>query len=289
MEWSESIGRAIGYIESHLTEELSIAEIARQAFLSPYYFQKGFSMLCGFTVGEYIKKRRLSLAGSALVSTDRRIMEIALDAGYDSPDSFTRAFIRFHGATPTAVRKGEATVRSFAPLHIELTLTGGYTMDYRITERASFTVVGAAAVFSYETAERDCPGFWAEFARSGKHGLIQSMYGISIDKGLTGNEFEYLIADNYDPTKEIPEGFVTRVIPAFTWAVFPCKGALADAQSMSNVHKKIFSEWLPQNPDYEIAGGYHIELYSDPASCAKGVEDAEYYSEIWVPVRKKTK
>lgn len=79
MEWSESISEAINYIESHITEELTIADIAKQAIISPYYFQKGFSMLCGFTVGEYIKRRRLTLAGSEIVSTDRKIIDIALE------------------------------------------------------------------------------------------------------------------------------------------------------------------------------------------------------------------
>lgn len=82
MEWSESISEAINYIESHITEELTIADIAKQAIISPYYFQKGFSMLCGFTVGEYIKRRRLTLAGSEIVSTDRKIIDIALEYGY---------------------------------------------------------------------------------------------------------------------------------------------------------------------------------------------------------------
>ena len=95
MEWSESISRAINYIENHITEELTITDIAKQAMISPYYFQKGFSMLCGFTVGEYIKKRRLTFAGSELVSTNRKIIDIALEYGYDSPDSFTKAFLRF--------------------------------------------------------------------------------------------------------------------------------------------------------------------------------------------------
>ena len=62
MEWSESISRAIDYIENHIKEELTVADISKQAIISPYYFQKGFSMLCGFTVGEYIKKRRLTHA-----------------------------------------------------------------------------------------------------------------------------------------------------------------------------------------------------------------------------------
>ena len=105
MDWVESIHTAIRYMEDHLREELTIRDIAQQAALSPFYFQKGFAMLCGMTVGDYIRQRRLSVAGLEILTTDRKIIDIALEAGYDSPDSFTRAFTRFHGVTPTALRK----------------------------------------------------------------------------------------------------------------------------------------------------------------------------------------
>ena len=105
MDWVASIHQAIQYIEQHLREELTIQDIARQAALSPFYFQKGFAMLCGMTVGDYIRQRRLSVAGLEVLTTDRKIIDIALEFGYDSPDSFTRAFTRFHGLTPAALRK----------------------------------------------------------------------------------------------------------------------------------------------------------------------------------------
>ena len=129
-------------------------------------------------------------------------IDIALEYGYDSPDSFTKAFLRFHGATPTAIRKGEAMIKSFAPLKIKLILTGGYTMDYKIVKKAPFTVVGVSAAFKYETADHEIPQFWLEFNRSGKSALINSMYGISIDKDMSGNEFEYLIADYDNGTED---------------------------------------------------------------------------------------
>lgn len=287
MEWSESISRAIDYIESHIKEELTVADIAKQAIISPYYFQKGFSMLCGFTVGEYIKKRRLTLAGSELISTDRKIIDIALEYGYDSPDSFTKAFLRFHGATPTAIRKREATLKSFAPLKIKFILTGGYTMEYKIVKKAQFTVVGVSNTVKYDNVKVEIPKVWAEFNQSQKNLHINSMYGISIDKDMDGNEFEYLIADNYNPLEEIPDGFVTLVIPEYTWAVFVCKGAFVESNSMQNIHKRIFSEWLPQNEDYEIAAGYHIEMYSNPAEYENNIQHTDYHSEIWIPVREK--
>lgn len=285
MGWTECISDAVRYIEDHITEELTIGEIAKQAMVSPFYFQKGFAMLCGFTVGEYIKKRRLTLAGSELVSTNEKIIDIALKYGYDSPDSFTKAFIRFHGATPSSVRKGETMIKSFASLKIKLTLEGGYTMDYKIVKKEQFTLIGVSKGMSYERAAEEVPKMWEEFYRTGKEKTICSMYGVSIDKDMGGNEFEYLIADNYNPAMEIADGFVTKVIPEHTWAVFACRGANPD--SIQDVQNKIFSEWLPGCKDYEIAAGYNIEMYSDPADYAKGVQDENYYCEIWIPVRQK--
>lgn len=285
MEWTECIRRAISYMEDNITEELTIKDIAKEAAVSPYYFQTGFAMLCGLTVGEYLRKRRLALAGSELASAERKVIDIALKYGYDSPDSFTRAFTRFHGATPASVRKGEAMIKSFAPLKIKLTLEGGCTMDYKIVKKEPFTVIGVSGVYQYEEAESQVQKLWTEFREKENHGGVKSTYAISIDESMGGDTFEYLIADNYDPAMEPPGEFVTRVIPQYTWAVFPCRGA--GARSIPEVHQKIFSEWLPGCKEYEIAAGYHIEMYSDPADYAGGAEDEAYYSEIWIPVRQK--
>ena len=147
MDWVASIHQAIQYIEEHLREELTIREIAQQAALSPFYFQKGFAMLCGITAGDYIRQRRLSAAGLEVLTTDRKIIDIALEFGYDSPDSFTKAFTRFHGLTPAALRKSGGAARSFAPLRIKVTLEGGQNMDCRIMKKETFTVLCRAKTF----------------------------------------------------------------------------------------------------------------------------------------------
>ena len=285
MRWMESIGEAINYIEDNITQELTIESVAKKALISPFYFQKGFAMLCGFTVSEYIRCRRLALAGGELVATDDKIIDIALKYGYDSPDSFTKSFTRFHGATPTAVRKSGAMVKSFAPLKIKFALEGGYSVDYKIVEKDAFTVIGISRVFRYENAMEVVPKLWAEFDKSEKCDAICSTYGINIDEAMSGNEFEYLIADNYNAAMDIPEGFVTKVIPKYTWAVFTCKGPMP--QSMQDVNKKIFSEWLPNCKDYEIAAGCCIEMYNNPAEYPKGTQDQNYYGEMWIPVKRK--
>ncbi|MDE6963972.1 MAG: AraC family transcriptional regulator [Lachnospiraceae bacterium] len=285
MEWTEVIGEAIDYIEAHIEEEISLNDIAKQVHISPFYFHKGFGMLCGYSLNEYIRNRRMSLAGGELISGDATITELALKYGYDSPDSFTRAFSRFHGVSPSAVRKEKAAVKSFAPLKLTISLKGGYLMEYKITKKESFTVLAVAKEFDYENAKRDIPAFWQEHYASGKGKTVCGMFGINIDPQMGNERFEYLIADIYHPSVDIPEGFTVRTIPAFTWAVIPCRGALPD--SLQDVNVKIFSEWLPALKEYEFASGYCIEMYDSPDKYPKGTADENYYTEIWIPVKKK--
>lgn len=286
MEWAKAISTAIGYIEENITKDLTAENIARQVNISSFYFQKGFGMLCGFTITEYIRSRRLALAAEEL-SGGAAVIDTAVKYGYDSPDSFAKAFYRFHGVTPSMARKNLKMLKTFAPLKIKLSLEGGYTMDYRIVKKESFTVLGAAKNFTYESAAAEIPKFWAEHAKNGGSKFVHGMFGVNIDEKMgSGNDsFEYLIADVYNPAADIPDGFTTRVIPAYTWAVFPIKGALPDA--MRDVNKKIFSEWLPALRDYEFAAGCCIEMYDLPDKYPNGTGDANYYTEIWIPVKKK--
>ena len=284
MRWTEGISEAIEYIESSITEDLAIGDISARVYMSAFYFQRGFSMLYGFTVGEYIRLRRLSLAGSELVSTDRRIIDIAVEYGYDSPDSFTKAFTRFHGVTPTAVRRDGAALKSFARLNLTISLKGGYTVDYKIEEKEAFTVMGAAKMFPYGNSYDTLPKFWDEHYKTGKNEVVCGQYGICFAEKKDTTEFEYIIADDYISGAPVTEGFVTRVIPAHTWAVFPIVGAMPKA--LQDVNTKIFAEWLPNNRDFEIAADYDIEFYSDITLYPGGNNDKNYYSEIWIPVKR---
>ena len=285
MEWMAIIGNSIQYIEDHITEDITVEDIAKEVGVSSFYFQKGFAMLCGYTVSEYIRNRRLALAGNELLVTEEKIIDIAMKYGYDSPDSFTKAFTRFHGVTPTSVRKDEVLLKSFAPLKIKISLEGGYLMDYKIVKKEAFTVIANAKTFPYEGAKEIIPQFWQEHFQSGKGAVVCGWYGINIDLEMGQENFEYLIADPYNPQKEVPEGFVTRTIPAFDWAVFPCRGAMPTA--LQDVNTKIYTEWLPALKEYEFAAGYCVEYYDNPTKYEKGTQDENYYCEIWIPVKKK--
>lgn len=285
MEWMKIIGDSVQFIEEHLTDGLSVDEIAKAVNVSPFYFQKGFAMLCGFSVSEYIRNRRLALAGRDLITTDEKVIKIALKYGYDSPDSFAKAFTRFHGVTPMAARRNNVMLKSFAPLKIKFTLEGGYLMDYKIMHKDAFTVLANAKTFPYEGAKTLCPQFWQEHFASGKGKIVMGTYGINIDPAMGHDTFEYLIADPCKPEQAAPEGFAVWTIPAFTWALFPCVGAMPNA--LQDVNTRIFSEWLPAIKDYEFAAGYCVEYYDDPSKYEKGTQDEKYYCEIWIPVKKK--
>lgn len=284
MNWIAIIESAISFIEENITEDLTVGRIATEVNTSAFYFQRGFSMLCGYTVGEYIRMRRLSLAGSELLSSDIKVIDLAIKYGYDSPDSFTKAFTRFHGCTPTDVRRGGANLKSFAPLHIKITLEGGTVMEYRMEKKPAFKVMGVSKMFSYESANKDIPQFWDEVYVTQNPKPVLGMYGVCFDDEMAGNQFRYMIADDYVAEDAEKRSLDVHEIPEHLWAIFPCKGSIP--LPLQEVNRKIFSEWLPAS-EYEIAEGYNIEYYSDPEDYKMGMDDPEYYAEVWIPVKER--
>lgn len=283
MDWIKGIQNAVLYIEDNITEELDYNEIAKQAYVSSFHFQRAFAILCGFTLGEYIRNRRLTLAGIELLSGDEKIIDVALKYGYDSPDGFTKAFSRFHGVSPSSLRKEGAGLNALkfcAPLKIKFKLEGGNIMDYKIESKEAFTVIGTIREFNSDTSTALIPKFWQEHYQSGGGKYICGMFGICSDHDSDCKAFDYMIADSAEGKGALPDKYVTKEIPAKTWAVFPVKGAMPDA--LQEVNRKIWSEWLPNCREYEIDGNLNIEMYS-----AGDTSSPDYYSEIWIPVKKK--
>lgn len=271
----EGIADAIAYIEAHLDGDIDVKAAAARAHISPFYFQRVFHALCGMPVGEYVRCRRLTLAAQELASTDAKVIDVALKFGYDSPDSFARAFARFHGVSPSAARAPGCPLNAVAPLKIKLTLEGGTMLEYRIVEKEPFTVMGVLRRFNTETSYAEIPKFWAEHMQTELGKAVMGMFGICLDE--TDGDFDYLIADNYLPWNDVPEGCVTRAIPAATWAVFPCRGALP--QALQDVNTRIWSEWLPSSRSWSLAHSMSVEMYGPPTE-----NPEDYYCEIWIPV-----
>lgn len=298
MEWLTAIRTAIGYMEGHLREEIGLEDVAREVHLSPFFLQRGFSLMTGCGIGEYLRSRRLYEAAMDLQNGSEKVIDLALRYGYETPESFAKAFARFHGATPTQVREG-AAVRAFLPLTIHLSIQGGSQMDYKITPMFPFKVIGFQKEFDYETSYAQIPKFWDEIcekyaynvyagndpANPYEQALVDNCigeYGVCIDD-IPGSKFRYLIAGRYTGGP-VPEGMVLYEFPRGEWAVFDSIGPIPEA--LQRVNTRVFKEWLPGNPDYELSGNATVEWYD----CVNGEKsDPDYHSAIWLPIKRKGK
>lgn len=296
MEWVTAIRTAIGYMENHLSENISVQDVADQVYLSPFFLQRGFSLMTGYGISEYLRSRRLYQAALDLQNTDDRVIDIARRYCYETPESFAKAFSRFHKATPSQVRGG-AAVNVFLPLRISIAIQGGELMDYVISPMFPFRVIGFQKVFENETAYAEIPKYWDEIcekyadhvyagnppANPYEQAIVDNCigeYGICIDD-IGEGKFRYLVAGRYTGG-EVPEGMAVYEFPRTEWAVFDCRGPIPEA--LQNLNTRIFREWLPGNPDYELSGNASVEWYD----CINGEKsDPDYHSAIWIPVKKK--
>lgn len=292
MEWITGIQKAIDYTEAHLTEEIDYEAVAKEACSSSFHFQRVFSILCGFTLGDYIRMRRLSLAAAELMQTKEKVIDVALKYGYDTPESFTRAFVRFHGITPTMARHG-GNVKSFSRLSVKLILSGGSTMDYRIEKLDAFQVICKRKTVSKPenaTATADISAFWGECAADGstqkilscfpKEPKLKGLLGICFSAEMEASKFPYGIGVEYDGRPVEHNRLEIVEIPAHTYAVFTCKGKMPDA--FVETYRKIVSEFFPQSDKYEYGQGIELEVYPSDK-----VDDPNYTCEIWIAVNEK--
>ena len=292
MNWIQGIQRAIDYVEANITEELDFEEVAKQAYSSPFHFQRVFGILCGVSLGDYIRMRRLSLAGEELSRGNAKIIEVALKYGYDTPESFTRAFTRFHGITPSEARRG-GKARIFTPLSVKLTLTGGRKMDYRIEKRDAFQVVCKRKQVDKPqsgTATREISAMWQEFGADGTLGrlaacipaqtVMRGLLGICFSSELDATRFPYGIGAEYDG-RPVDDDFEIVDIPASTYAVFTSRGRMPEA--FIETYHRIVTEFFPQSAQYEYAENVEFEVYS-----SENTDDPNYRCEIWIAVHEKT-
>ena len=170
-------------------------------------------------------------------------------------------------------------------------------MDYTVDAMPGFQVIGFCREFEPDGSAEEIPAFWDEIFRlyarplqSGQpprtpleeavHRYRIGEFGVCMVGMSQDGRFCYMIAGAYSGGV-VPEGLRVYDIPAATWAKFRCCGPMPRA--LQSVNAQIFSEWLPGNPEYEIAGNCNIEWYSPSGS----TQDPDYQSAVWIPVRKK--
>ncbi len=286
MLWVESLQKAIDYMEKHLLDNITAEDIARQTNTSPFHFQRTFAILTGISVGEYLRRRRLTLAAQELAKTSSKVIDIALKYGYDTPEAFSKAFRRQHGVTPSEARKCTGKLKAYNRLVIQVNLKGAEPMQYKIMKRDRFQVVGIKREFSLVNNENleGISKFWQEINEEERdktllklnNGQIKGILGVCVDQSNVRPEkaIDYWIAVEHNG--ETPDGLMKLEIPATTWAVFEVHGPMPHA--MQKAWKQIFSEWFPSS-GYKLAGTPELEVYDDDDPFKP-----DYYSEIWIPV-----
>lgn len=283
MDWLEHLNRSLVYLEEHLTGEISIEKAATLAHCSAYHYQRMFSYIADVTLGEYIRRRRMSLAGVDL-KNGKKVIDVALKYGYDSPTAFNRAFKSIHGVTPSEARNPATVLTSYPLLHFAIQIKGVNAMEYQIVEKESFTVVGKSLKMgkNMEENQQRIPQFWNEQTQ---HGLLEKLFPLMGDKvpGLLGvclmdgpvaDEWDYVIGVATD----IETGdFEVFEVPTAKWAIFSGEGSMPHA--MQELQKRIYSEWLPTS-GYEYAELPDIEVYLN-------ADMANAKFQVWLPVRNK--
>ncbi len=279
----ESLQMAIDYMEDHILDKITIEDIANEANLSPYHFQRTFMILTDLSVGDYLRRRRLTLAAQELVNTDSKVIEIAYKYGYETPEAFSKAFRKQHGFTPRDARKGIGSIKSYNRLMIQVSLKGAQPMKYKMIEAEAFQVVGIKENISCGTKDTDAtiPKLWGKVAQDGtletlarlNNGPVEGVLGITDNYRESDDTMDYWIATAFSG-EHVPDGLRSLEIPASKWVVFEVEGPIPEA--ITDTWKRIFSEWFPSN-GYQPSSAPSLEVYIG--------EYPNPSCEIWVSIK----
>jgi len=132
MDWIQNLTKVIQYVENHLTDDINIDEISSRAYSSSSHFQLVFHLVMGMTIGEYIRNRRLSMAAQDLLKPNSKIIDVSMRYQYETQESFSKAFTRFHGIPPSKVQRNK--IKLFNPLTINITIGGGFVMSRNLSD-----------------------------------------------------------------------------------------------------------------------------------------------------------
>lgn len=298
MNWLEGMSKALDYIEENLDGDVSYAEAAKLCFCSEYHFQRAFSILCGYTLGEYIRQRRLTLAGLELQTGKTKVIDVALKYGYDSPDSFAKAFRAFHGITPSQARSG-GTLKSFSRLRIKVILEGN-TMNYKIVERKETVMTGVMrrltgapgdrheqeTDFYVTTREQQYAMQWLsrdyETSVLAVDNCSDDGFDCYIGAFLSEKTRNSLIDDFGE---EGIKKYKSLTIPAGTYIVCETERMQFPTEVFLDLRKDMVSELLP-NLGYQLRKAPELEIshwyWSDEHPEVKN----NRYIEVWLPIEK---
>jgi AraC family transcriptional regulator len=286
----KNMNKALMYIEENLTNEINYKEIARISLCSEYHFKRMFTFLAGISLSEYIRRRRLTLAAFDLKQSNVKIIDLAIKYGYNSPDSFTRAFQNLHGITPTEARNYAHALKAYPRMTFQLSIKGGSEMNYRIEVKEAFRIVGIKkrVPIQFNGVNPEIAAMWKsldgvtitklkKLSNVEPVGLLSASTNFSEGRMEEKGELDHYIG--VATTNECPIDLIKLEVPASTWAVFEVVGPFPE--TLQDVWGRIYSEWFPSS-NYEQIEGPEI-LWNEQ----KDITSPTFKSEIWVPILKK--
>ncbi|EFM12025.1 transcriptional regulator, AraC family [Paenibacillus curdlanolyticus YK9] len=289
MNMLENMNKAMAYIEANLANDIAYSEAAKLAVCSEFHFKRMFSFLAGVSLSEYVRRRRLTLAAFDLRNSSARVIDVAIKYGYDSPDSFARAFQTLHGVTPSEARHAGQLLKAFPPMTFQLTIQGGSEMNYRIEDKEAFRIVGLMkrVPIVFHGVNPDIAAMWQslneqmiqelkQLSNGSPAGLISASTNFSEGRMEEKGELDHYIG--VATTEECPAHYAHLEVKASTWAIFEAVGPFP--ATLQNVWGRIYSEWFPSS-NYEQADGPEM-LWNE----SKDMTSPTYRSEIWIPVSK---
>lgn len=284
----ERLNDAMEHIEARLGERIEAAELARIAMTSEYHFRRMFSALAGLPLSEYVRRRRMTVAGAEVLGDpDRTLLDVAVRYGYDTGEGFARAFRAVHGIGPGEARRTGAVLRSQQRLTFRLVVEGSTAMRYKLVDREAFRVVGRRARVPL-VHEGPNPAI-AEFIRGIGREELDRIAALSDQEpaGIVG------VSDQLDPSRaegteldyyhgvvsgaEPPEDLDALDVPAGTWAVFENEGQFP--QALQYLWRDVFTQWFPSNPYASRPGPEILRVRLTE-------EGKRAEAELWIPVER---
>lgn len=278
MNWVGDLQQALHYIEENLTGDLSNEKIAQSIYSSNIYFQKIFNIVTRMPLGEYVRNRRLSCAGEDLLRADSRIADIAYRYGYESADSFSKAFTRFHGIPPSAARESGEGIRRFDPLVIHINIKGGFKMSSTQSsvtlEKVEFIPFGPCRMIGKSVCAKPASGdiFGALWGDRSISEALDAIADQAYDENLAGYMtmagtqddpmLWYTVGRFMKPGTPVPDGFKHYDIPETIVCSTLVKGKFDDMIDMIDgmTMDAIFGqkEYVAKYPD----GYFFAEIYT---------------------------
>lgn len=272
------LNEACNYIENNIENEIDIKEIARITNQSTDSINRFFVSMLGITIKEYIRKRRLSLAVYDLQNSDEKITDIAFKYGFNSYDSFCKAFLNQHNVTPTQAKNPSCEVNIFPPATFEINVKGAQKIKFKICDLEEFEVYGISKNFNCQSSDRfkQEKEMWSIDYEQYPEKICQGYDGIWY--GIFENG-KYSIARKKEDVEF--NGLEKIKIKSGKYAVFTTdKGGYA-GDELSKTHDLIFNSWL-KDTQYNIKREYIIEVFHLATDRAKRRKNRYY--EIYIPI-----